>query len=66
MSTQTEIEHKIAELEHANNIMSDELYSAQKRISDLERKVDLMLNVIKELKQAASDIDTPIDRPPHY
>lgn len=61
-----ELEHKIAELEHEYSAVSQELYAANQRISELETKVDLMMNAVRDLRHLADSGETPIDRPPHY
>lgn len=60
------LEHKLAELEHSNGIISHELYKANNRIAALETKLELFSRALKELRSIADSGDVPIDRPPHY
>lgn len=60
------LEHKVAELEHSNGVISKELYLANNKIAALETKLELFSRALKELRTIADSGDVPIDRPPHY
>ncbi len=61
-----ELEQKIAEQEHTSSQLSHEIYLQQKRITELEKHMQLLTASIKQLKDESIQGETPIDRPPHY
>jgi len=61
-----ELEHKVAELEHSNSVISEELYSASKRIDQLEKQLAHLAGIFRDFRNANDSQAVPIDPPPHY
>lgn len=60
-----DLEYKLAEQELANSKLSEALYSQQRRIDQLEQRLNAVITLLQQRTDLA-DTEVPIDRPPHY
>ena len=61
------LEEQVAFLQHENSQMSDELYSQQKEVSVLKKKISNFEKRINDLENGSeTDIIIENEKPPHY
>lgn len=60
------LETKVAYLEHALQELNDVVVAQQKNIAERNKKLDILVNMFRELKDGSEGGDMPHVKPPHY
>ena len=61
-----EIETKIAFLDDSIHCINKTLYKQQQQIDTIEKKLDVLTQMFREIRDSVSDISNGDEKPPHY
>jgi SlyX protein len=60
------IETKVAYLEHSVSELSEVMASQNQTVAELQKKLDVLIHMYRQLKDDGDAGDMPHEKPPHY
>ncbi len=60
------LETKVAYLEHSISELSDVMAEQNQSVTDLQKKLEVLIGMYRRLKEDGEGGEMPHERPPHY